>query len=881
MGVYDADTLPVDDDTFLNGGTPPSAPAAESLPTEESNDEFEASAIDPTPAEKSTSSENKQEPYAPIETKDVSIQPSAKFTAEMQERAKREDNTKENVLETLDDSTFSRHDDTPHAPVVMTPSQAMIPDGMLAENRVKLDEDEEEKPAETMVPSQAMAETFTAVPTPPPTTALDGTPLNDEVDDEEEDDEDEGEDDDEPIVVGPVISSAGMESLTEEQAENPNATIQAESMKMEAKIDEEELGEHADKPTETATSEKPAEAATLTEPTPAETTTPTEPEKPAEPEEATEKSKEEAPKEESPKVDYSFVTQPSVMTAAPNPTPTVASTKDVTPHAKNTHPAAFIILGLVLLAVVGLIVAAIILAGSNKNDENNNTEQSEEKKTYSFFLPDSDGYSSLYNSDGEKLSDVKVSGADSTLQFLNRSAIVVYSADGHKAGVMNNKGKMVVDFGEYDEIYQAGSAFYTAKNDVGDIITENKKIEKIKILTAANNNLRNNGAIVALKDKKIVVYNGNGDDIFSMDCAKRADNTCDESVMPSVTLYDNTDYYSDDTTDHKIGIYYNYTVHILNANTGEVEVKFNSKSAVAFVTYLKRNNTYYLFGNEGYIFVSNGKVVNTPKKCTGLNTRKANNELYISCETTDGEYYLYDDMTFGVKMKSNRQILGINTWADLENGEVKFYKDGKLVKTMKGNYWFTSEDISGFNYYIIRTKCASKCPDMNSDSYDSYYDANGNKAIKDDYATAHAFNPKTEAAIVTNDRGKNHLIDKKGKKLTSDYNKIYLVNAGFNNWYYEANDNINNKSILLDKAGNVISDDFGFEVKVFDGDLYYTGANDTTLYKKGGEKIFETEDERTSITLEEYYFLTLKNNKYTAYTYSGKEFHSYTRKIYE
>ena len=893
MGVYDADTLPVDDDTFLNGGTPPSAPAApvtpaapaaKSLPTEEPKDEFEANAIDPTPVEKPARVEEKPAPSGPIETKDVSIRPSEKFETEMQERAKRENTVKEDDLDVIDDISFgvplSVTEDSDKKPRVdvMTPSQAMIPDGMLAENRVKLDEDEEEeKPAETMVPSQAMAENFVAIPTEQaPKTALDGTPIEDEKGDED----DFGDEDDAPVVVGPVISSAGMESLTEEQAENPNTAVQAESMKMEAKIDEEELGESAETPATTETSIEES-ASPVSEPAKSE---PVELEKPATPEQSTEPDikPEDAPKEDASKVDFSFVTQPSVMAAAPDAAPPITSTKDVVPHAKNTHPIAFIILGLVILAVIGLIIAAIIFVSGSKGDssDDNNATKPEEKKVYSFFLPDEKGGYSLFNSDGKKISDARIRSDSSAPKFYSRTTLLVYDAETNKPGVIDNKGTMLADFGKYDHIYRAGNTFYTAYNDVGDIISKDHIIEKVKILDADDTlpAYSTNGAIVTLEGKKINVYNGEGVKIFSVDCVEDANNDCDKTIRPSVKAHSGSNK-SNDEVNNKISFHYNDTMHILNANTGDENIKIHSKTSLALIDYIERNNTFYLFGTDGFIFIANGKEVKTQSKCSSLVIKSVNNKRAAFCEINNTEYYLRDDMSFGVGTNGQkRQILGENTWADADNDGIRFYKDGKLVKTLKGNYSFPINDIFKSEYYIIRTTCSTKCPNMNSYYYDSYYNADGNKAIKDNYMAASIFDPETGVAIVTNDRGKNHLIDKNGNKLTSDYDDISLRSIGDDYWFYEAIDATSRKVLMLDKGGNVILDDYGYEAQLFDDEIYYVNKGGTAVYKKGGEKVLETEQEHDVIKLEDYYIsvYNLKNSKYTYYTYSGKEIHSYT-----
>ena len=435
MGVDNTDSFAVDDDVFLNGGlplpdekpsvstapgmsaapsTPAPAPAPVAAPAEPkavvepapiapvepkavepapvAPAEPEMTEPKPTPAassfspiNSSSSLDTKEEipDETQVASRETHFQPSASFQEEMQEAAKKEAAEKE--AEDLNDWTNkptekkeeSHQGEMSHVSGV-TPSQAMIPDGMLAQNRIKLDDDEEdeEPEEEAMVPSQAMAEGFVAAPLRIPAMEAAAEKIA-----EDEANANKEEADEEPVVTGPMISSAGMESLTEEQAENPTANIQAESMKMEAKIDDEPAGKPAAQTEATASEPTPApEPALAPTPTPAPETTPTTettsaPEPTPAPEQTTPASTE-------PETTPAPAPAPEP-TPTPDPTPTT-STNGVAPHAKSTHPALFIVIGIIALIVIGLIVFAII--SSLNSGESNDTSNNKVEKNKSITL---------------------------------------------------------------------------------------------------------------------------------------------------------------------------------------------------------------------------------------------------------------------------------------------------------------------------------------------------------------------------------------------------------------------------------------------------------------------------------------------------------------
>lgn len=945
MGVYDSDTLPVDDDAFLNGGlstqnsAPTTTPSASLTP--EPVDEFAENAIDPmasatpatTPAPMPApipepmpapapepvaepapvispapepEPKPEPEPVKPIEpskpepveeTKEVSLQPSASFEAEMQKKTEQEANN-DDLHSGIGNSSFGSvpssrpknpYDEIGHISG-MTPSQAMIPDGMLAKNRVKLDDDEEDDDApkaETMIPSQAMAENFSnAGPLRIP--AMEAKP---------EDSEEETVDDDEPVVVGPVISSAGMESLTEEQAENPTANVQAEKMTMEAKVDNDVSEKPVEETKSDATELKPELESTAKE-------TPATPEQDVNPESKTAESEEKHEEEAKHEPVFFQTTTPAIdMTPSTN-------TNGVAPHAKNTKPALFIIVGVVALAVVGFIIVLIIMAMNNGGilGFGGDDEIVAENLRKVFFIEDENEKFILFDRDGNRLTDFTVNpNIYSAPSFEKKPAIVVSTGEGEelKYGIIDRDGKMIADFGKYSEIKQVGSAFY-AKNEEGEaLISATGKVTEVTKVMAYTEGLSGyyltassgedngyNGGFAVLDDGKINIYNNYLRKIHSYDCAVEKTKCGGEEVHLSVAngvLKDEKD---------ALVVYYNGINHVLEAKTGKELAKLEEAMYYDLQGVDQDKNVYYFMGklpsDTEYRFkaVIEDKVYLPPKSCELTASVKLNDELVVACaEDSSKTYFLSTDLSVkGLDVTSHHSFYNSNTYIDSENG-LKFYRNGKKVKEISGDFTVGSSITRG-DYYIIREKCkSSKCNGINSNYTTSYYNLDGGRMIDDYFYTASDFDEVSETAIVAKEEDKEYVIDKKGNKIGGSY-------SGYISWrcadkkakivYYTAYDYTNKKYALFDSKGKTISNmQASGNMICEDGDVYYSSYEDKSIYKNGDDlEIYKATGKGDLVNLEDGYIhvssygTSSRNSSRTDsyYTLSGKKFYETARK---
>ena len=953
MSVYDADTLPVDDDEFLNGGLPTldSAPAPSPMPTPTAApkppvDEFSANAIDPmaspapapvatptptpepepetipapTPAPESVL-EPEPEPIKPVEipkpepkpesapapaptpvpastpvaeeTKEVSLQPSASFEAEMQKKTELEAQNEED-RDKIGGSSYGTPSIRPKNPYDeighisgMTPSQAMIPDGMLAENRVKLDDEEDDAPrADAMIPSQAMAETFS-----------NAGPLKIPALEEKPEEVEEDIVDDEPVVVGPVISSAGMESLTEEQAENPTATVQAEKMTMEAKVDNDTIEKSSDEVKSEVDESKP-ELEPETKDTPTAPEQGTNPESKAAESETESESKPELEEKHEEEVKHEPVffqtTEPAISMASNT------STNQVAPHAKNTHPALFIIIGVVVLAVVGFIIVLVIMAMNNGGilGLGGDDEIDSEKLRKVFFIQDADGEYVLFDRNGSRLIDFSINPESySAPDFKKQPAMKVSKGEGAdlQYGIIDRDGKMIAEFGKYEEIEPVGSAFY-AKNDEGEFMISGagKITGPIKIMSYTSNYVDgyylasassdgHNGGFVALEDGKINIYNNYLRKIHSFDCAVEKARCGSEDVYIS-----QADGALKDEKDALV-VYYNGVNYALDAKSGKELAKLEEAAYYELQIADQDKNAYYFYSRDiedssDYKFkaVVDGKVYLPPSDCKLTSAIKLNDEVVVGC-SEDGykAYFLSTDLKAkGLDISDHYMFYNSNTYVSDEKG-LKFFRNGKKVKEISGNFDAYSTTTDG-EYYLIREKCSSssKCNGIDNSYAFTYYNLDGGKLFDDYFYSAHMFEKISGTAVVSKDRNSSYVIDKQGNKISDSYNGYISEEcedekAGI--VYYSSEDYTNSKYALFNSKGEVISKkQTSSRMFCEDGDIYYSDYSSKTVYKNGDDnEIMKVSGSNTGVDImDDGYIVSYDYKNYTSiyYTLSGKKF---------
>ena len=959
---YSSDTLPVDDDAFLNGGSPnptpapapapaPVAPAPAPAPEPvtapvpaptpapdfvpgeakivkkgmlATNDaepkEEPAPAEEPTPAEEATETsvppkapevieDNKPETAA---SKEVTIKPSATFEEEMKEESKDPEvgasgNMIGQPLDTQKERTRPEHHQMSHVAGI-TPSQSMIPDGMLADNRISLDDDGEEESHEehhdSMIPSQAMAETFTA------NTELPAT-LHGDLPEPSEAEEESAIDDDEPIVVGPVISSAGVESLSEKQSEGQAASAEPTTMKIEAQINEDEIPDDlkgGDKPSvapdvkplaepEEKPAEKPAEEAKPAEEKPADApaaataTAEVEPkaeEKPAEakPVEET-KPAEEKPAEEKPVDAPAPEAKPEEKPAekpaeAPAPKQTIVPANRPKQKMNPTTMISLAIAGLIL--VVGIIIGIVVLISNSGQKEEE--EVVVEEKT-SFLLPNDDGRLAVFSFDGDRLTDFKYeeqySLYESDEPTIFHHIAIVKDADTGEIGGIDTEGNIVIEFGEYSYIsYVSNDKFIYAlglNNDAYYLNNEGKIFfapEDGVILGAGNDS-----TFMFSDGKAIKLINSDKKELWSEECNKK----CPKKQTTSA-------YYTGNL------LYFNGTHYIFDTKNGNVLYSFKADSRYSIRYADNDSKTYYLekstseTDDYGYTvfdhkFIVNGKVVQPKQKCTRLlSALKNDDKEHFTCMIGSSQYWLNDDLSIGAELiDGRRSVIDGDHYAEINSPSgLKFFANGKQIRKIdKGVYKFPlGSTVARSDVYIVQKKCEDKeCE--NADAYGyvyQYYTAEGKLMSENNYFVAEDFNARSNLAIAASKASTYFLIDKNGKRVSEEYSYINTINGFKEDIWYSARSNREKRTVILKKNGKVFAatDTVNGDPQVMyaKGKMYYSLANSSKT-----AMVFD--EENTQILKKRYKDITLTEGCIVAnddvdetdyYTYSGKKFHT-------
>ena len=129
-------------------------------------------------------------------------------------------------------------------------------------------------------------------------------------------------------------------------------------------------------------------------------------------------------------------------------------------------------------AIAGLLVIILIIKtfflGNKSNDKTVYNPEFNLRESATFFIKDNDKeLYALYNSDGKKLTDFDYK--NSNTEFYNH-AMLVENTDG-KYGVINDSGKTIIKFGEYDNITRISSLFLT--ETINNVPDKNKKPKNI------------------------------------------------------------------------------------------------------------------------------------------------------------------------------------------------------------------------------------------------------------------------------------------------------------------------------------------------------------------------------------------------------------------
>lgn len=467
------------------------------------------------------------------------------------------------------------------------------------------------------------------------------------------------------------------------------------------------------------------------------------------------------------------------------------------------------------------LVSAIIIIGLffifRKNKDKNKSTDFDVNYTDAFFIEE-DGNYALFNNDGKRLTEFEFSSVD---DFINGTALV---RKDDQYGVINSKGKMVIDFGKYKEISsRAGLYEVVDENDNEYLVNGNGKVlydmKNMSLDTFIEVDLY---SILTDKDSNTYkVLNYEGKVLYEF----KINNS--DTKIPSTNVKDNF-----------MSVFYNNKNYIYNlANSKEV-VSFDSdkhycindveedgkiitlNSCVGFLE--SQDKTYYKF-------IKDGKAYDLSDECERVGYSDDN----LFCYSKSNEKLLIDgNGKVGINIQSLLFSDNDTYIKDIKNG-VEVYNKGKVVKEIE------CRDIPTYGYeksgiFVLTSSSSSKCG-IKSRFYE-YYKSNGELAIDKQFKKASSF--YDEAAIVSEDGDSYYLINKSGKKLSDNYSKISYDKYDYKGFFAVEKDDLKG---VIDKNGKELVTPKYSSIKI-------------QKVRNNNYAILETEDSKHSV-------VDLKNGK--------------------
>ena len=513
---------------------------------------------------------------------------------------------------------------------------------------------------------------------------------------------------------------------------------------------------------------------------------------------------------------------------------------------------------ILLVFFVGIIgVTTYIKFGNNMSSNNGNKIN----ESTSFFVKNKDNKYAMFNIDGKKLTDFKFSNYTSI-----NNGIAVVKNDNDQYSVISENGKTIIDFGKYEYIDQEGGLLEVTDKEYKKTLLNNKGEE---IMSLENKNIHSflmvDTFIIVEDEKKYSVINYKGNKILSFNKVENLDSP-DSSY---------------DEYNHIASIFYNNKNYILDIVNGKIINTFDDDKH--YCIYRKDENKNSLLNSCGdtfenqdkvyYKLLTNNKIINLNEKCDsisyGYNTKYKN----LICEKDNKEYILDNNYKEGFEITSQTSYVDYKTYIQQKESfsGVDFYKDNKFIKNI-GCRSIAKQGYIDQEIFLLNTYYSKDCG--TEPGYYEYYNINGEKIVDKMFKDAELFDDNG-LAIVSEDETNYYLIDKKGNKVSNDYDKIisgfdyYLVIKGNK----EGIIGIDGKEILPCEYENVY---INMSQTILDNKYFVILTENDSKYI-----VYNVTDKKELLTSTKY--PSLYTNYIEVSTDNKNEYYSYTtgKKFYE
>lgn len=466
-----------------------------------------------------------------------------------------------------------------------------------------------------------------------------------------------------------------------------------------------------------------------------------------------------------------------------------------------TNKKKIFLIGGVVLAVIILLVVILFV----KNNTSNNKKQEDPSVSSVIVLQTEDELYQLFNEDGKAINNQKYKDVS---EFLNNLAIVENEKE--EEGIINSKGKMIVDFGKYKSIYRKGYLFKVTDEEYndylldekGNVITDLKDIDLIEYFLLDE-------IIVLESENEYNVLDYTGKSMFKINKNKDED---------EIEVYTNERY---------ITLTYNKTTYVVDVLDRKLVTKFDTEEPLCVTSYNTVNTDEYVVsackggGLDTYPefkFMRGEKLVFTEneKRCTNL-FFEHNNDNLICAQSLSGRYIVNDKKEMGIEiyLSDIEYIDGKNYITRTSEKSTEFYVNGSKKTEVKCNYPSLSDKTN--EIYVLRGTCEDNKDEL------TYYDINGKKMFDKTFKTATSFNEQ-KLAIVSEKENEKYLMDMKGNKVSNIYEK--LETYGDDHFQAKKSDKIyvlNNKGKeIIETSGSITLKGNYFVVDTPEAEVYYT-----------------------------------------------------------
>ena len=499
-----------------------------------------------------------------------------------------------------------------------------------------------------------------------------------------------------------------------------------------------------------------------------------------------------------------------------------------------------------------VIITVVSLTGCGKKKDNKKKVNGRTVETYNtaFFIREGSKYA-LFNEDGKKLTDFEFTSAGS---FVNGTALVRNEIG---SGVIDENGKMVIDFGKYKYIYQEAGLYKVTDEERNEYLlnSKGKKITDMKNKTITTYIGEGKFSILYDKDSnEYQVLNTDGDTLAKFKKGSE-DKPSTNTVKNFLSVYGGGKNYIIDLISGKQVLDFEADSHYCVNNASDDGKIITLNSCVG--SFQRQEKTTYKF-------IKDGKLYDLSDKCDSVGY--INNNL--TCTKDNKKYLLDSNLNVGIN------IDGVS-YADSEhfakakqgsfNG-IDFYEKDNVVKNVEcrvmHDYGYSKSGL-----YILSTYYSTKCNTQSGTS--EFYNVKGENVFNKSFASAQKFDDNN-LARVSEDRKNYYLIDAKGNKVTDEYDNIF---ARYDLYSVTKNNLVG----LLDSTGKLI-----IEPKYKSVDIYKEqGVKYIKLTSEDGKyTIYNTDTKKEIITfdsnptLSTNYMMVTKDGKKAYYTYSGKLFYT-------